>query len=138
MDKNQISGNADTEEDSKSKERGQVSSTRVHHALAAGDVRYVTELLGRPHRVISKVRTQDITSKGARISLQTSSLLNLPPGNGVYKACSLIIGGDEHPISCKVVVDTWNLIIETEEVEEASFRNSDGFQEFLLLGIEFG
>ncbi|KAL1201160.1 FAD synthetase 1 [Cardamine amara subsp. amara] len=119
-----------TEKDSKSKERGQVSSTQVRHALAAGDVKYVTELLGRPHRVISRV----ITSKGGRISLQTSSLLNLPPGNGVYKACSLIIG-DEHPISCKVVVETWNLIIETEEVEQVRFCKS---QEFLLLGIEFG
>lgn len=136
MDKNQASGNADTEEDSKSKERGQVSSTRVRHALAAGDVRYVKELLGRPHRVISRVRTQDITSKGRGISLQTSSLLNLPPGNGVYKACSLIVC-DEHPIPCKVVVDTSSINIETEEVEER-FHNSDESQEFLLLEIEFG
>lgn len=135
MDKNQVSGNTDTEEDSKSKERGQVSSTRVRHALAAGDVRYVTELLGRPHRVISRARTQDITSKGRRISLKTSSLRNLPPGNGVYKACSLIVG-DKHPISCKVVVDTSNINIETEDVEER-FHNSDGSQEYLLLGIEF-
>ncbi|KAG7556207.1 FAD synthetase [Arabidopsis suecica] len=135
MDKNQVSGNTYTEEDSKSKERGQVSSTRVRHALAAGDVRYVTELLGRPHRVISRVRTQDITSKGRRITLQTSSLLNLPPGTGVYKACSLIVG-DKYPISCKVVVDTSNLFIETEEER---FHNSDVSQEeFLLLGIEFG
>ncbi|EOA21930.1 hypothetical protein CARUB_v10002426mg [Capsella rubella] len=136
MDKNQVSGNADSEEDSKSKERGQVSSTRVRQALAAGDVRYVTELLGRPHRVISRVRTQDITIKGGRISIQTSSLLNLPPENGVYKACSLIVG-DAHPISCKVFVDTLNLHIETEDVEEVRFRNSYGSQEFLLLGIEF-
>lgn len=136
MDKNQFCETAETQEDSKSKERGQVSSTRVRHALAAGDVRYVTELLGRPHRLISRVRIQDITDKGGRISLQTSSLLNLPPGNGVYKACSLIVGDDdEHPVSCKVVVDSLNLHIETEQVR---FRNSDGSQEFLLLGIEFG
>jgi FAD synthase len=133
MDKNQVSVNTE-EEDSKSKERGQVSSTRVRHALAAGDVRYVTELLGRPHRVISRTRTQDLTSKRGRISLQTSSLLNLPPGNGVYKACSLIVG-DKHPISCKVIVDTSNLYIETEEER---FHNSDESQEFQLLGIEFG
>uniref|UniRef100_A0A1J3IY19 FAD synthase n=1 Tax=Noccaea caerulescens TaxID=107243 RepID=A0A1J3IY19_NOCCA len=136
MDKNQFCETVETQEDSKSKERGQVSSTRVRHALAAGDVRYVTELLGRPHRLISRVRIQDITDKGGRISLQTSSLLNLPPGNGVYKACSVIVGDDdEHPVSCKVVVDSLNLHIETEE---ARFRNSDGSQEFLLLGIEFG
>uniref|UniRef100_A0A1J3CRD8 FAD synthase n=1 Tax=Noccaea caerulescens TaxID=107243 RepID=A0A1J3CRD8_NOCCA len=136
MDKNQFCETVETQEDSKSKERGQVSSTRVRHALAAGDVRYVTELLGRPHRLISRVRIQDITDKGGRISLQTSSLLNLPPGNGVYKACSLIVGDDdEHPVSCKVVVDSLNLHIETEEVR---FRNSDGSQEFVLLGIEFG
>ncbi|CAA7023448.1 unnamed protein product [Microthlaspi erraticum] len=136
MDKNQVCGTGEIQEDSKSKERGQVSSTRVRHALAAGDVSYVRELLGRPHRLISRVRVQDITSKGRRISLETSSLLNLPPGNGVYKACSLIVGDDEdHPVSCKVVVDSLNLHIETEEVR---FRNSDGSQEFLLLGVEFG
>lgn len=138
MDKNQVCGIAETEEYSKLKEREQVSSTRVRHALAAGDVRYVTELLGRPHRLISRARTQDITSKGGSISLQTSSLLNLPPGNGVYKACSLIVSDEEQPISCKVVVDSWNLHIETEQVEEVRFCNSDGSQEFLLLGIEFG
>ncbi|KFK39197.1 hypothetical protein AALP_AA3G212300 [Arabis alpina] len=137
MDKNQLCGIAKTEEYSKLKEKGQVSSTRVRHALAAGDVRYVKELLGRPHRLISTAKTRDITNKGT-ISLQTSSLLNLPPGNGVYEDCSLIVIGDEkkHPISCKVIVDTLNLHIETKQVVEV--RNSNGSQELLLLGIEFG
>lgn len=54
-----------------------VSSTRrVPYALAAGDVRYVRELLGKT----TKVRRQDVTSKGGRITLQRSSLLSLPPG----------------------------------------------------------
>ncbi|KAI4339324.1 hypothetical protein MLD38_024280 [Melastoma candidum] len=49
MDKNQKFIHTDA---SNSKERGQVSSTRVRHALAAGDMNYVTELLGRRHRLI--------------------------------------------------------------------------------------
>ncbi|KAL8100605.1 hypothetical protein AgCh_032751 [Apium graveolens] len=34
------------------KEQGQVSSTRVRHALGRGEIKYVSELLGRQHRLM--------------------------------------------------------------------------------------
>lgn len=130
MDKNQDSGKRDSGD---SKDRGQVSSTRVRQALAAGDMRYVSELLGRAHRLILQVRTQDMLSE-RRISVPRSSILNLPPGNGVYEACLLLVG-DESSIPCTVVVDTSNIHVETEEV---LLCNLDWSQEFRLLGVEFG
>ncbi|CAC08334.1 putative protein [Arabidopsis thaliana] len=96
-----------------SKDRGQVSSTRVRQALAAGDMRYVSELLGRAHRLILRVRTQDMPSE-RMISVPRSSILNLPPGIGIYKACLLLVG-DESSVPCTVVVDTSNIHVETEE-----------------------
>ncbi|XWS39612.1 hypothetical protein CRYUN_Cryun18bG0069700 [Craigia yunnanensis] len=38
------------------KERGQVSSTCVRHVLAEGDMKYVSELLGRQHRLLLVVK----------------------------------------------------------------------------------
>ncbi|KAL1191246.1 FAD synthetase 2 [Cardamine amara subsp. amara] len=130
MDKNQDSGKRDPGD---SKDRGQVSSTRVRQALAAGDMRYVSELLGRAHRLILQVRSQDMPSE-RRISVPRSSILNLPPGNGIYEACLLLVG-DESSIPCTVVVDTSYIHVETEEIR---LCNLDWSQEFRLLSVEFG
>lgn len=130
MDKKQDSGKRDSGD---SKDRGQVSSTRVRQALAAGDMRYVSELLGRAHRVILQVRTQDMPSE-RRISVPRSSVLNLPPGNGIYKSCLLLVG-DEISIPCSVVVDTSDIHVETKELQ---LCNSEWSQEFRLLSVEFG
>ncbi|CAH8270469.1 unnamed protein product [Arabidopsis lyrata] len=130
MDKKQGSGKRDSGD---SKDRGQVSSTRVRQALAAGDMKYVSELLGRAHRLILRVRTQDMPSE-RMISVPRSSILNLPPGNGIYKACLLLVG-DESSSPCTVVVDTSNIHVETEEVR---LCNLDSSQEFRLLSVEFG
>ncbi|XP_010521952.1 PREDICTED: FAD synthetase 2, chloroplastic [Tarenaya hassleriana] len=131
MDKNQYSRGSETED---REDRGQVSSTRVRHALALGDMEYVTELLGRPHRLISRVGTRDLSSDGM-ISVPRSSLLNLPPRNGVYEGCSVLVSG-KIPVSCSVVIDTYGVRVETEE--PPCLWNSDAAQEFQLLGIEFG
>lgn len=129
MDKKQDSEKRDSGD---SKDRGQVSSTRVRQALAAGDMRYVSELLGRTHRLILRVRTRDMPSE-RRISVPRSSILNLPPGNGIYKSCLLLVG-NEPSIPCSVVVDTSDIHIETEELR---LCNSDWSQEFRLLSVEF-
>ncbi|CAA7027010.1 unnamed protein product [Microthlaspi erraticum] len=131
MDKNQDSGERDSGD---SKDRGQVSSTRIRQALASGDMSYVSELLGRAHRLILRVRAQDMPSE-RRISVPRSSVLNLPPGNGIYKACLLLVGDDEPLIPCSVVVDTSNIHVETEDLR---LCNSDWSQESKLLGVEFG
>ncbi|XP_024011979.1 FAD synthetase 2, chloroplastic isoform X2 [Eutrema salsugineum] len=130
MDKKQDSGKIDSGD---SKDRGQVSSTRVRQALAAGDMSYVAELLGRAHRLILRVRTQDMLNE-RRISVPRSSMLNLPPGNGIYKACLLLVG-DEPSIPCSVVVDASNIHV---EIEELRLCNSDWSQESKLLSVEFG
>ncbi|XP_019084455.1 PREDICTED: FAD synthetase 2, chloroplastic-like [Camelina sativa] len=129
MDKKQGPGRRDSGD---SKDRGQVSSTRVRQALAVGDMRYVSELLGRAHRLILKVRTQDMRSE-RMISVPRSSLLNLPPGNGIYEACLLIVG-DASSIPCTLVVDTSNIHVETKEVR---LCNLDWSQEFQLLSVAF-
>ncbi|VVB13702.1 unnamed protein product [Arabis nemorensis] len=130
MDKKQDSGKRDSGD---LKDRGQVSSTRVRQALAAGDMRYVSELLGRAHQLILQVRIQDMPSE-RRISVPRSSVLNLPPGNGIYKSCLLLVG-DELSIPCSVVVDTSDIHVETKELR---LCNSDWSQEFRLLSVDFG
>ncbi|KAG2334431.1 hypothetical protein Bca52824_005611 [Brassica carinata] len=130
MDKKQDSQKRDSRD---SKDRGQVSSTRVRQALAAGDMSYVSELLGRAHRLILQVSTGDMQTE-RRVSVPRSALLNLPPGNGIYKAC-LILAGDGPSVPCSVVVDTSCIHVETEELQ---LCNSDWSQEFQLWSVEFG
>ncbi|CAH8308898.1 unnamed protein product [Eruca vesicaria subsp. sativa] len=131
MDKKQDSKKRDSGD---SKDRGQVSSTRVRQALAAGDMSYVSELLGRAHRLILQANIRDMQSE-RRISVPRSSILNLPPGNGVYKACLVLVGDDETSVPCNVVVDTSCIHVETEELR---LCNSDLSQELKLLSVEFG
>ncbi|XP_010546248.1 PREDICTED: FAD synthetase 2, chloroplastic-like isoform X1 [Tarenaya hassleriana] len=136
MDKNRRSPDSQTEGD-----RGQVSSTRVRQALAMGDMEHVTELLGRPHRLVLSVGTRDLLPcDGGRrvVSAPRSSVLNLPPRNGVYEACSVLVNNGESPISCRVVVDRVSVHIETGEPLQLSDSSDGGAPEFQLLGIEFG
>ncbi|WJZ97514.1 hypothetical protein VitviT2T_016114 [Vitis vinifera] len=114
MDNNQDSRNTAS---SNSKERGQVSSTRVRHALSIGDMKYVSELLGRQHRLILTAQYQEaFTSSKHKVSAPKSCLLNLPPKEGLYENCSLLID-DENPVSCRVVIDTTHIHLEFDEVE---------------------
>ena len=55
------------------KERGQVSSTRVRYALSEGDMRYVSELLGRHHRLILMLNEQQKQNLVSQIMLIESS-----------------------------------------------------------------
>ncbi|KAH8938970.1 hypothetical protein BDL97_15G012000 [Sphagnum fallax] len=52
MDRQEVTISADVGDDGSSRERGQVSTTRVRKALAAGDLKRVADLLGRKHRII--------------------------------------------------------------------------------------
>ncbi|KAK2984289.1 hypothetical protein RJ640_003848 [Escallonia rubra] len=132
MDKSQDSGDIDP---SGSKERGQVSSTRVRYALAKGDMKYVTELLGRQHRLMLMVNDQErFTRDGSRVSVPKSCLLNLPPKEGLYQNCSLIIG-DGNFGACKVVIDTTHIHLELDELATCIYITS---QDFRCLSIDFG
>lgn len=136
MDKNQeLARNISS---SDSTERGQVSSTRVRHALGKGNMRYVSELLGRKHRLLLMAKYQDdeegITSSKHRLTVPRSYLLNLPPKEGSYCNCFIVIG-EENLVSCRVIIDTTHIHLESDEVGPWVDATS---QELWTLGIEFG
>ncbi|KAF3435046.1 hypothetical protein FNV43_RR22133 [Rhamnella rubrinervis] len=132
MDKNQYSLNMNSCD---LKDRGQVSSTRVRCALDVGDMKYVSELLGRQHRLILKAKGQEVfTFSKNKVSASKSSLLNLAPKEGLYEKCAVFVG-DEKIIPCRVVIDTAYIHIEVDDIDSCS---SFGSQTFKLLRIEFG
>ncbi|GAB2275307.1 FAD synthetase 2, chloroplastic [Dionaea muscipula] len=136
MDKNQESANS-WEGNGKGKERGQVSSTRIRYALAMGDVNYVCELLGRRHRLVLSVETKDgmvrTTKQRIFISVPRSCLLNLPPKDGIYNNCYLILGDEEDQIPCAVNIDATRIHLEVD-----CHSVDVPCEGFWLLGIEFG
>ncbi|GFS39647.1 nucleotidylyl transferase superfamily protein [Actinidia rufa] len=131
MDQKQDSNNIGSND---SKEQGQVSSTRVRHALARGDMKYVSELLGRQHRLMLMVKDQDaLISNQHKVSARKSCLLNLPPKDGPYESCSLFIGS-ENVVPCKVTIDATHIHLELDDVATCISIIS---QDFRCLGIEF-
>ncbi|XP_020212337.1 FAD synthetase 2, chloroplastic isoform X2 [Cajanus cajan] len=133
MDKNRCS--VDMNSVANSKERGQVSSTRVREALAVGDMRYVSELLGRPHRLILMATDQERFSTGQyKVSAPRSCLLNLAPKEGLYEKCSLFLD-QENVVQCRVVIDSKFVHIETDYGGLGDFFGSLNLQ---FLHIEFG
>ncbi|XP_048225948.1 FAD synthetase 2, chloroplastic isoform X2 [Ricinus communis] len=121
-----------------SKDRGQVSSTRVRQALALGDMKYVSKLLGRRHRLMLMLKDQrGLTSSSSsrwRISAPKSCLLNLPPKDGFYKNCFLLFG-NENRMTCSAIIDSMYIHLEMDELGLSIYNGSQDFQ---LLGVEFG
>lgn len=75
------------------REKGQVSSTLVRKALAAGNIKRVEQLLGRKHRLM--LTTDDCTvTKNTLVSCR-SSVLNQPPMEGEYECMIMIRGNDD-------------------------------------------
>ncbi|KAI9087381.1 hypothetical protein K1719_030701 [Acacia pycnantha] len=131
MDKNQYPATLST---SNPKERGQVSSTRVRQALAVGDMRYVSELLGRQHRlVLMATDSKGFIVSNYKVSASKSCLMNLAPKEGLYEKCYLFLD-QENVVECRVVIDTKYV-----HVEIADLGLSDNFctQHFHFLQIEF-
>ncbi|WCJ38994.1 Nucleotidylyl transferase superfamily protein [Euphorbia peplus] len=121
------------------KDRGQVSSTRVRHALAIGDMKYVSELLGRRHRLVLMLKDQKGFTSGNnsrwRITASKSCLLNLPPKDGLYENCFLMLD-NEIPVRCDVFIDSTHVHLEMDDLVDLS--NSTICQDFHILGVEFG
>ncbi|KAI3755907.1 hypothetical protein L1987_55716 [Smallanthus sonchifolius] len=116
------------------KERGQVSSTRVRYALSQGDMSYVSELLGRHHRLTLMLNDdQSCINNKNRNSFPSSCLLNLPPKEGVYANCSVVFG-KENVVPCRVVVDTNSIHLELVEIDCIYIPSGDS----RYLNIEFG
>ncbi|XP_072951432.1 FAD synthetase, chloroplastic [Typha angustifolia] len=116
-----------------STDKGQVSSTRVRRALAVGDMEYVSELLGRRHRVVLRLDEQCVCMD-RRILAPRSSMLNQPPGDGMYKNCIILIN-DAFIGPCRVIINAENIDI---EFDGESFWERNPNQEGRLIGIEFG
>lgn len=115
-----------------SNDKGQVSSTRVRHALAIGAMDYVAELIGRKHRLILSLHKHCCSQKG--ISIPKSSLLNQPPKDDAYINCTLLID-DKQVGPANVVIDVENINI---ELNDASLHAEDLIHDHCFLGIEFG
>lgn len=116
------------------KEQGQVSSTRVRHALDSGDIKYVSELLGRQHRLMLMCNAgKRFTRENNRISASKCCLLNLPPKEGLYENCSVVIS-DENSAPCRVTIDTTHIHLELNDTETCIHIVSQGFW---FLGIDF-
>ncbi|CAI9094384.1 OLC1v1030109C1 [Oldenlandia corymbosa var. corymbosa] len=132
LDKNQPNPNGIY--NSNSKEQGQVSSTRVRHALSKGQMKYVSELLGRHHRLMLNFNQQECTVSDNKVLVPKSCLLNLAPVEGLYKNCCVLIG-DEDVEPCRVVIDTTHIHLELEKSDICTALTSPENQ---LLGIDFG
>ncbi|KAK4750300.1 hypothetical protein SAY87_027749 [Trapa incisa] len=134
MDKNQDLTHLDSND---LKERGQVSSTRVRYALALGETEYVSQLLGRPHRLILKSTEHSRFTVGSRdrISSPKTCSINLAPKDGTYCRCSLVIDHG-NSVPCRVVIDSTHIHVEMEE--DAGLSNLNGSTNLEILRIEFG
>lgn len=126
MDKKQLPGVRGSLD---SKDKGQVSSTRVRRALAVGDIKYVSELLGRTHRLMFVMsEPEGCISKENMLSAPRSCLLNLPPKEGLYENCNCFIG-DTPALTCTIVIDTSHVhVILNQRIP---------FQDNQLIGVEF-
>lgn len=113
-------------------DKGQVSSSRVRQALFKGDMTYVSELLGRKHRLIMAVNDM-CQVLNTEVSIPKSCLLNLPPTEGTYENCALFV--NEVLIgSCQVVIDTE--IVQIKMEGGSPVRNI--MHDCQVLGVEFG
>uniref|UniRef100_A0ACD5YFR1 Uncharacterized protein n=1 Tax=Avena sativa TaxID=4498 RepID=A0ACD5YFR1_AVESA len=114
-----------------SSDKGQVSSSRVRHALSVGDMEYVSKLLGRKHRLVLTVSDYSLKER-KNITIPKSCMLNMPPADGFYENCELFNGG--YLGLCRVVINTETIDI---EMKDESSLPPNPFQENQL-GIEFG
>jgi FAD synthetase len=103
-----------------SSDKGHVSSSRVRHALAMGDMEYMCELLGRKHRLVLTVDEGSCFERN-KIILPNPSMLNMPPAEGLYDNCDLVNG--EYLGPCRVIINSDNIIIEMKD-ENSLSQNS--------------
>lgn len=113
--------------------REKVSSTRIRYALSLGDMEYVQQLLGRKHRLVLAV-DQERVFLGNRLSIPKLSALNLPPKEGFFNNCSLLIG-DKYGCPCTVLHDSRHIHVEVDGSVSSLLGE---LLEPKLISIEFG
>ncbi|KAI9095300.1 hypothetical protein K1719_026334 [Acacia pycnantha] len=132
MDKNQYPATFST---GNPKERGQVSSSRVRQALTVGDMRYVSELLGRRHLlVLIAPDLEGFSVSDYKVSASKSCLVNLAPKEGLYEKCYLFID-QENVVQCRVVIDA--KFVNVEIAHDLGLSDNFSTQHFQFLKIEF-
>lgn len=77
-----------------------VSSSRVRHALVAGDMADAAACLGRPYRLVASLAeaASSALPDGPALRLPAAALLNQPPGPGTYKVQALLVGADTRDV----------------------------------------
>jgi FAD synthase len=74
-----------------------VSSSRVRHALAAGDMEDAAECLGRRYRLVASLEAAPTPASGCEgpvLHLPATAVLNQPPGAGRYAVMASLAGSD--------------------------------------------
>ncbi|KAL3684299.1 hypothetical protein R1sor_002321 [Riccia sorocarpa] len=127
-----------------SREKGQVSSTRVRKALAKGDLERVGRLLGRKHRLV--ITLENARRRGDVLLVPVRNALNQPPKEGCYD-CTVVRTGEprenvitasSHSDSSDEVIGVGKVKIGPEDIEVSLIDNStEQLLERALLGLEF-
>ncbi|KAI0513478.1 hypothetical protein KFK09_009501 [Dendrobium nobile] len=112
---------------------GQVSSTRVRHALAMRDMAHVAELLGRKHRLVLVPMNEKYRFAKSTIVAPKSCLLNQPPGDGEFNNCAFLL--DDVTVGlCRLAIDSNSdrIELDCENLFEINL-----VQDGRCIGIEF-
>ncbi|KAG0467878.1 hypothetical protein HPP92_017206 [Vanilla planifolia] len=115
---------------------GQVSSTRVRRALAARDLEHVAGLLGRKHRLVLMLANGGYHLSQNAVIAPSSCMLNLPPGDGEFSNCTVVLDGETGAGFCNVVIDSGFIRIELDQNSLLGFDLARDGQH--PMGIEFG
>lgn len=101
--------------------RAAVSSSRVRHALAAGDMADAAACLGRPYRLVASLAeaAPSALPGGPALRLPAAALLNQPPGPGTYQVEALLVGADTRD----VLLPAWRAHV---RLDEAGLTLQDG------------
>ncbi|BBM98416.1 FAD synthetase [Marchantia polymorpha subsp. ruderalis] len=125
-----------------SREKGQVSSTRVRRALAKGDLERVASLLGRKHRLVLSL--ENCRQERDVLTIPLKNALNQAPREGCYD-CTLVRTGDPtETLSASGQLDIGDELIGIGHVkigtDDIQIRLLDNVEQVLQrtrLGLEF-
>lgn len=93
--------------------RAAVSSSRVRHALAAGNMHDAAVCLGRPYRLVASLAdaASSALPDGAALRLPAEAVLNQPPGPGRYQVEAIVVGCDTR----EVLLPSWRALAGLDE-----------------------
>ena len=101
-----------------------VSSSRVRHALAAGDMADAAMCLGRPYRLVASLADAASSAEvdgDAALRLPSTALLNQPPRCGHYRVHAAVTGSD----TLHQLLPAWQALLAIDEAG-LSLHSSSG------------